>query len=185
MDGPHEEFTLLLKQASSGSEEAADRVVPIIYGELRGMAQALLARERAHITLSPTALVHDAWLKLAGPVDADWQNRRHFFGAAAQAMRRILVDSARRRAVKGEAADVEMDALEAPTGMPWAAVPRLDEALAELERDDPRKSEVVMLRYFSGLSVEDTARAMDLSPRAVKREWRFARAWLYSRMQSA
>lgn len=177
------EFTMLLDAARRGSGDAAERVIPMVYDELRDMAAGFMHAEHAVVTLDPTALVHEAWLRLAGDAEASWENRRHFFGAAARSMRRILIEHARRRRVRGERADVSVNGLEAPAGWTWDALLQLDGALEELEREDARKHEIVMLRYFSGRTVEETAATMGLSERTVKREWRFIRAWLTTRLQ--
>jgi len=184
---------MLLEAAASGDRKASEELLPLVYEELRKLAGARMAKEPAGgagFTLQPTALVHEAYLHLlghtAGGGEVRWDSRGHFFGAAALAMRRILVDRARRRArVKhgGDRgrADVDMDVLAVePPGDELLA---MDEALAKLERADERKYRVVMLRYFAGLSVEDTAAAMDLSPATVKNDWAFARAWLKREMQ--
>lgn len=179
-----QDLTMLLSAAAGGDPTAADRLLPLVYEELRKLAAARLAKEPAGgagFTLEPTALVHEAYLKLLGPSgsqsDLHWNGRGHFFGAAALAMRRILIDRARgRKGARGRRAHVEIDALAAePEPDEMLAI---DEALKKLEAVDRRKHDVVMLRYFAGLSVEDTASALGVSPATVKNDWTFARAWL-------
>ena len=174
------DLTELLRAAGAGEPGALDRLVPLIYAELRRMASAELRRERPDHTLSPTALVNEAWLRLGG--DASWQNRSHFFGAAARAMRRILVDHARQRSAIKRSRDLQVtlepEAIGAPEP-PSEEVIAVDEALERLARLDPRQASIVELRYFMGLSIPDTAAALDISPATVKRDWALARAWLH------
>ncbi len=162
---------------------SSEDLLPQVYDELRRLARARLAREAPGLTLQPTALVHEAYLRLAGDgVDRRWDRRGHFFAAAAISMRRILVERARRvRRVKhgGGQVQVELDPDAPAAGADLHDILAIDEALAELERVDPRKAQVVMLRYFAGLTVEETAEAMALSPSTVKNEWAFARVWLH------
>jgi len=164
-------------------DEELDRLFPLVYDELRTLARAQLRRERADHTLQPTALVHEAWLRLLGDDRPPWTDRRHFFRAAAEAMRRILVEHARKRnRLKrgGRQVRVELGAGNEPAG--WDDLDgllALDEAIRRLESQDPQAAEVVRLRFFAGLSVEEAAAATGLSERTVKREWAFARAWLY------
>lgn len=158
-------------------------LLPQVYDELRRLARARLAREPAGLTLQPTALVHEAYLRLAGDGgDKKWDRRGHFFAAAAISMRRILVERARHyRRVKHGAgqARVELDN-ESPALAPVLPdVLAIDQALSRLEQIDPSKAQLVMLRYFAGLTIEETAAAMDVSPATVKNEWAFARAWLH------
>jgi RNA polymerase sigma factor (TIGR02999 family) len=159
-------------------------LLPQVYDELRRLARARLAREPAGLTLQPTALVHEAFLRVAGDkTDRRWDKRGHFFAAAAIAMRRILVERARhyKRIRHGGAQHrVELDS-ESPAIAPTIPdVLAIDQALTRLEQMDPQKAQVVMLRYFAGLTIEETAAAMDLSPATVKTEWAFARAWLHN-----
>ncbi len=162
---------------------SSDDLLPQVYDELRRLARARLAREAPGLTLQPTALVHEAYLRLAGDgVERRWDRRGHFFAAAAISMRRILVERARRtQRVKhgGGQVQVELDPESPAAGADLHDILAIDEALSELERLDPRKAQVVMLRYFAGLTVEETAEAMALSPATVKNEWAFARVWLH------
>jgi RNA polymerase sigma factor (TIGR02999 family) len=158
-------------------------MLPEVYDELRKLARARIARERHELTLQPTALVHEAYLRVTGDnQDRRWDRRGHFFAAAALAMRRILVERARHYQRLRHGAGAARVALE--EGMPRADpalvdLVAVDEALTRLEQTDPRKAEIVTLRYFAGLSIEETAAALDLSAATVKNEWKFARVWLY------
>lgn len=183
------EVTQLLALASDGDSQAAAELLPLVYDELRRLARARMAKEAAGgagFTLQPTALVHEAYMRLLGDADVKWDNRGHFFGAAARAMRRILVERARHRdRIKhgGGRKRVELQDDAAMSQEPEAGeLLALDEVLEKLERMDRRKAEVVMLRYFAGLSVEETAAALAISPATVKNDWAFARAWLHREM---
>jgi RNA polymerase sigma factor (TIGR02999 family) len=170
-----------------GRSGTSAELLPEVYDELRKLARARLANEPAGLTLQPTALVHEAYLRLTKSGDRRWDRRGHFFGAAAIAMRRILVERARHyRRVRhgGEQNRVEIDA-DTPTPAPeFADVLAIDQALSRLEQIDATKARVVLLRYFAGLTIEETAAAMDLSPATVKNEWAFARAWLHDALKS-
>lgn len=181
MNDPQADITALLHAVSQGEPDAEARLLPLLYQELRRTAAAELRHERPDHTLSPTALVNEAWLRLGSPA-ASWQNRAHFFGAAARAMRRILVDHARARHAAKRSRDrqVTLDPDEAAASMaPSDEVLAVDEALERLAALDPRQARVVELRYFVGLSVPDTAEVMGISPATVKRDWTLARAWLH------
>jgi RNA polymerase sigma factor (TIGR02999 family) len=179
----------LLTRAGSGDLNAADALLPHVYDALYALARRHMAREPAGHTLQPTALVNEAYLRLVGSSDTDWSGRGHFYAAAAQAMRRILVERARRvgrdkhgggrRRVPLEGAEPSAEIGDQEDML------ALDEALVALQECDARAAQVVMLRYFAGLTVEDTARALDLSERTVRREWNHARLWLYERMTGA
>ena len=175
------EVTTLLGAVSRGEPGASDKLLPMIYEELRGLAAARLRADRPGQTLQPTALVHEAYLKLVGDPEVRWQNHAHFFGAAALAMKRILIDRARRREVdrRARAQVTELDSGDDPEMVDLLA---LDRALEKLEELDPRLSQVVHLRFFAGLSVEQTAEVIGASARTVKRDWSFARAWLFKEM---
>jgi RNA polymerase sigma factor (TIGR02999 family) len=163
-------------------KDAFDRLFPLVYAELRATARARLRRERPDHTLDATALVHEAYLRLLGGAYPTWNDRQHFFRAAAEAMRRILVEHARRRArVKRGANPIHVtlgDAGAAAAQHP-ADILALDAAICRLEGQDPTSADIVRLRFFAGLSVEETARMLDVSERTVKRQWAFARAWLF------
>jgi len=180
-----EGLTGLLRAWSEGNAEAAERLLPLVYGELRRQAARYLRREPNARTLQPTALVHEAYIRLANQDRARWKDRHHFFAIAAQVMRRALVDHARRRhaARRGGSRPrvtlAEADAVAAPRDVDLLD---LDQALGELARLDPRRAAMVELRYFGGLSIEETARTLGVSPRTVLREWKLARAWLHRRL---
>ncbi len=171
-------------RTAEGGPGTSGELLPEVYDELRKLARVRLARERQrHQTLEPTALVHEAYLRVSGDQEPRrWDRRGHFFAAAAQAMRRILVERARhyQRIKHGSGANrVDLDSAIASMDPGLTDLVAVDEALTRLEQTDPRKAQVVTLRYFAGLSVEETAGALGLSPATVKNEWAFARAWLY------
>ena len=177
--------TQVLNAAGQGDPTAAADLLPILYDELRRLAQQRMAGEPAGQTLQPTALVHEAYLRLIGDEPVSWHNRGHFFAAAAEAMRRILVERARRNnRIKhgGGQHRLNLDAAEIPADIPKEDVTALDEALSRLQAVDPRKGQIILLRYFAGLSIDDTAQALGLSRTTVKDEWTFARAWLYQEL---
>lgn len=180
-----EHVTRILSSAAAGDTQAAAELLPLVYHELRNLARAHLARAPSGNTLQPTALVHEAYLRLIGSADPGWNGRGHFFGAAAQAMRQILVDQARRKAADkrgGGQRRVGLDEAELPIAPPSDDLLALDEALRELEQADPRKGRIVALRYFAGLTAAETAEALGLSVPTVDREWRFARSLLHARL---
>ncbi len=177
--------TLVLKAAVAGDREAAARLLPLVYEELRTLARARMARLAPGQTLQPTALVHEAYLRVIGTATLDWDGRGHFFAAAAQAMRNIIVDQARRKAAAkhgGDRARHPLDELDLAIQPPTEDVLALDEALRRLESDDPRKGRIVDLRYFAGLTVQETAAAMGVSIGTVEREWRYIKAWLHTQL---
>jgi len=177
------DVTRLLQQWSSGEEQALDRLLPQIHSELRKLAASYLRKERPDHTLQPTALVNEAFLKLVDQRAVQWQNRAHFFGIAAQAMRRILVDHARAHAA-GKRGDgvrkVPLDDAINVGRVEDVDLLALDEALTRLAAIDPQQSRVVELRFFGGLTMEETAEVMHISPATVGREWRMAKAWLFA-----
>jgi RNA polymerase sigma factor (TIGR02999 family) len=179
------EVTALLRAWAAGQPGAADRLVPVIYQHLRRRAAAYLRGERRDHTLQPTALVHEAYLRLVDQQHVVWQNRAQFFGVASQMMRRILVDHARRRRMHKRSGQwLRVSLADRALPGPTAAfdVLALDELLVRLAEFDARKSRVVELRYFGGLSLEETGRVLEIAPRTVEREWRAARAWLHSQL---
>ena len=186
---PTADVTRLLEAAGTGDRAAFEALYRAVYEELRRMAQASMRRENAGHTLQPTALVNEVYLRLA-PAGASWESRRHFFGAAAEAMRRVLVDHARRRAADKRGAGYERITLT-DSGHDVAApeegidVLQIDAALTDLSAESPRLAELVRLRFFAGLSIDDAARALEISPATAKRDWAFARAWLHKRMSAA
>lgn len=176
----------ILGRLAAGEAHAADELLPLVYDELRRLARARMAAEGPGHTLQPTALVHEAYVRLLHHADANWNSRGHFFGAAALAMRRILVERARRRARLRHGGDLQRVASESddlPFEEKSEDVVALDEALQRLERDDPRKGEIVNLRYFAGLTAEETAAALGVSVATVERDWRYARTWLYQQLR--
>jgi RNA polymerase sigma factor (TIGR02999 family) len=183
MPEPGGEVTLLLTELREGNQEAANRLMPLIYSELRRMAGSYMQRERTGHTLQATALVNEVYLRLVGGETAPWQNRAHFFGIAAHAMREVLLDYARRHIAgkRGgkDAHKVEIDVEFRGVSSKIENVIAIDEALERLERIDPRQSRLVELRFFAGLDVEEAAEVMGVSPTTVKREWRSAKAWLH------
>ena len=185
----HGEVTGWLRAWSDGDRDAFERVLPHVYDELHRMAARYLVGERSSITLQPTALVNELCLRLLGWDPVRWQNRQHFFGVSAQMMRRVLVDIARRRRAdrRGgpDAIRVPLDEVDLPASEPGDDVLAVDMALDQLAREDPRKAQVVELRFFGGLSVEETAEALGVSARTVHTEWAFARAWLYRTLTAA
>jgi RNA polymerase sigma factor (TIGR02999 family) len=180
------EITGLLKAWGHGDQGALERLTPLVYAHLRAQARRHMRNERSAATLQSTALVHEVYLRLVNTQDVEWHDRVHFFALSAQIMRRILVDAARARAaVKrgGGAARVEravgVDLDQLPTaGANAASLIALDDALESLTRIDPRRAKVIELRFFGGLSVEETGEALQVSPQTVMRDWRLARAWL-------
>jgi RNA polymerase sigma factor (TIGR02999 family) len=177
-------LTALLQAADKGNPQAAAELLPLLYNELRRLAQAYLAKIPPGNTMQATALVHEAYARLVGTQDPGWQGRRHFFGAAARAMRNILVDQARSKATHKRGrhlkrVDLDAGAVIMPASEDLLA---LNEALSRLERTDPRKAELVMLHHFAGLTMAETAEAMGVSLSTAEREWRFTRALLYEQL---
>jgi len=176
------EITLILQRLSNGDARAADDLMPLVYGEVRSLAAAKMGRESAAHTLQPTALVHEAWLRLGGDAQPDWQNRRHFFGAAAEAMRRILIEQVRKRHARrrgGGAEIVQLDEAAIAVDGSDEQMLAVNDALEKLAALDPPKAELVKLRFFAGFSVEDAAAALDISVPTAVRWWAFVRAWLF------
>jgi RNA polymerase sigma-70 factor (ECF subfamily) len=180
----------LLERVSAGDAQAASRLMPLVYDELRRLAAGYLRRERKGQTLQPTALVHEAYLRLIGPGDHPWAGRTHFLAIAALSMRQVLVDRARRRAAAKRGGDAQRLTLDdtilaaRPAGDAIDLV-ALDDALTRLEALDPLQARIVELRYFGGLTVEETAAAVELSPATVKRHWTLARAFLKKALDGA
>jgi RNA polymerase sigma factor (TIGR02999 family) len=183
------EVTRILSALEEGEPQAADRLLPLVYEELRRLAAGKITRELPGQTLQATALVHEAYVRL---VDQDriqrWDSRGHFFAAAAEAMRRILVDRARRKRTAkhgGLQRREDLEDCEIETPAPSEDLLALDEALTKLAAEDPAKAELVKLRYFAGLSIEDSARALGISSATAKRHWAYARAWLFRQIEGA
>jgi RNA polymerase sigma factor (TIGR02999 family) len=180
------DITGLLKAWGQGDQAALEQLTPLVYAQLRAQARRYMRNERSGVTLQSTALVHETYLRLIDARDVDWRDRVHFFALSAQLMRRILVDAACARAAAkrggraarvGHASAVDLDQI--PTAdLSAALLCELDDALEDLTRIDPRRAKVIELRFFGGLSVEETAEALEVSPQTVMRDWRLARAWL-------
>lgn len=179
------DITDLLNRWSTGDSRAFEELVPVVYGELKGVAQRALRNERHVMTLDCTALVHEAYLRLVDQNRMQWNGRAHFFGAAAQVMRRVLVEQARKRLANKRGSGAVHESLDAAVYValePDLNVLALHEALEELAQGDPESARVVELRYFGGLSNEETAEVMEVSLSTVARIWTFARAWLYRKI---
>jgi len=177
-------ITRILASVGDGDADAHERLWLAVYDELHRMAQHQMASESPGRTLQPTALVHEAYFRLFGDNDVKWANRRHFFAAAAKAMRRIRVDDARKRKrIKRGGGETPVAAEDSPEPAVFDQDPievlTIDEALTKLEEKDAKKAQIVNLRYFAGLSIDETAAALGVSPRTIDTEWRFARAWLH------
>jgi RNA polymerase sigma factor (TIGR02999 family) len=182
------DVTLILAAINRGESRASEELLPLVYGELRRLAAARMAREAAGQTLQPTALVHEAWLQLVGAGERSWQNRAHFFGAAADAMRRILIDKARRKArIKhgGGQARVDIADLDLAETTPDDNVLLINEALQELEQEDPEQARVVVLKFFGGLTNLEVAETLGIGERTVDRQWACAKARLFRRLRQA
>jgi len=181
--------TALLGQLRAGNQDVAGQLVPLIYNELRRIANAQMRRERAGHTLQATVLVHEAYLRLAGDQEIQWQNRAHFFAIAARAMRQVLLDYARQRHAEkrggGGAQRVEMDVDLLGGENRIEDIVALDEVVTRLSELDQQQGRIVELRFFAGLNVEETAEVMGISDRTVKREWRSAKAWLHRELATA
>jgi RNA polymerase sigma factor (TIGR02999 family) len=180
------EVTRMLNAAQEGDPTAADRLLPLVYDELRRLAAARMANEPAGHTLQPTALVHEAWLRLVGEEDPHWKGRAHFFGAAAEAMRRILIDHARRRRAArrgGGQVRLELDELNLAGPGQDDEVLAVGEVLERFAAREPQKAELVKLRYFVGLTTEETAAILGISVPTAERWWSFSRAWLFQAIE--
>lgn len=180
-----QDVTRLLVRLTDGDRGVLDELLPVVYGELRKLASSYLRRERVGHTLQPTALVHEAYMRLVDQTQVQWQNRAHFFGVAAQMMRRILVDHARAHEAEkrgGEFQKLSLDENIDVSGERDVNLVALDDALNLLADVDPQKSKIVELRFFGGLSVEETAEVLGVSAPTVKRQWRMAKAWLYGQV---
>lgn len=175
------DFTQVLERAQNGDSQAAGELLPLVYCELRKLAAIQMARETPGHTLQPTALVHEAWLRLGGDQQPNWKNRAHFFAAAGEAMRRILIDKARRRqSIRhgGGQERVQVDEIEIAAPEDDERLLAINEALDRLAEEDPLKANVVKLRFFVGLNQLEVARALDLSERTIERHWAYAKVWL-------
>jgi len=178
--------THILQSVGRGNSDAKDQLMSLVYDELRLLAVHKMAVESAGHTLQPTALVHEAWLRLGGDKLPNFENRAHFFGAAAEAMRRILIEHARRKDAekRGAGAErVDLDDVDVAAKADATTLLLINDSLEKLAREDPAPAELVKLRFFAGLTVEEAAQALDISVRTAKRYWTFARAWLYHELR--
>jgi RNA polymerase sigma factor (TIGR02999 family) len=181
MQSPAEQITQLLQSWNQGDQDAIDKLVPLVYDELHRLAQRYMADERPDHTLQTTALINEAYVRLVDSAHANWEGRTHFFGVCAQVMRRILVDWARsRQALKrgGDVRALDLDEALATAKQPGTDLVAIDDALKALAAIDPRKGQVVELRFFGGLSVKETAEVLKVSPETVQRDWKLAKSWL-------
>jgi RNA polymerase sigma factor (TIGR02999 family) len=186
MESSQLDVTGLLSELTRGNQEAAEKLIPLVYPELKRIARAYMRRERPDHTLQTTALVHEAYVKLVGQKTPNWQGRSHFFGIAAQLMRRILIDHARGhlREKRGGAKEVlPLNEALAFSAERSEELVQLDEALERLSIIDPRQGKIVELRFFGGLSVEETSEFLSVSPKTVKRDWAVAKAWLHGELR--
>lgn len=187
MSSPCDDVTNLLRRWGRGDRDALNDLMPLIYKELHKLAKRHMTQQEAGHTLQTTAVIHEAYLKLGGNSNRDWENRTHFFGVAAKAMRHVLVDYARTRRAAKRGGELRIEQLDegADAGVARASgIIALDDALTSLAEQFPRQAEVVELRYFGGLSVEETAGTLKLSPETVARDWRFAKAFLRNELKS-
>lgn len=180
------DVTTLLEQLANGDQDAANVLLPVVYQQLRAVAQLRMATENPGHTLQATALVHEVFLRLIGNRKVAWQNRAHFYGAAAEAMRRVLLDHAKskgRQKRGGGFQKMPLNVADLAAQQNSEQILALDAALCRLEEQNPEAAHVVRLRFYAGLSVDQTSKAMDLAPRTVDRRWKFARAWLYKALE--
>jgi RNA polymerase sigma factor (TIGR02999 family) len=188
-DHAPDQITQMLIELTEGNKEVVNQILPHIYDELRKLASSYLRRERSNHTLQPTALVHEAYMKLIDQNRVQWQNRAHFFGIAAQVMRRILMDHARKHTADKRGGEFEKLPIEEEILIvsqdKSSELLALDEALEELSKIDPDKAKIVELRYFGGLSIEETAEVMGVSVPTINRHWKMAKAWLYSQVATS
>ena len=180
------DVTQILERVEKGDGKAAEELLPLVYEELRQLAGAKMAQEAAGHTLQPTALVHEAWLRLVGAPEQNWNSRNHFFMAAAQAMRRILIERARQKSRLKRGGDqrrVALEDLDKPSDADSETLVLVEEALQRLAQNDPEKARLVELRFFTGLTLEEAARVLGISPTTAKRYWAYARAWLFQEIE--
>ena len=181
------DLTQMLQAIRRGDGRASDELLPLVYNELRQLASARMAQEAGGQTLQATALVHEAWLRMVGAGDRTWQNRAHFFGAAAEAMRRILVENARRKSrLKRGGGQIRLDVedVDLAAATPDEKVLLMDEALEELKAQDPEKARLVVLKFFGGLTNQEVAENLGVTERTVERQWAYAKAWLFEKIQT-
>lgn len=181
------ELTQILSQIEQGDPQAGEQLLPLVYDELRKLAAARMAQESGTQTLQPTALVHEAWLRLSGPNQPEWRGRAHFFGAAAEAMRRILIERARKKARirhGGALERVDLEHVTLAAEDSDASVLAVHEAIEKLAAESPQKAEIVKLRYFVGLEHAEIAHALGVAEPTVRRHWAYARAWLFAELKA-
>ena len=181
------EITKVLQAIGRGEGRASDELLPLVYEELRKLAAARMAHEAAGQTLQPTAVVHEAWLRLVADGDRVWENRAHFFGAAAEAMRRILIENARRKSrLKrgGGLSRLDIEGLDLAAATPDDKVLLINEALERLQTEDPEKARIVVLKFFGGLTNQEVAENLGVTERTVERQWAFAKAWIFRSIQT-
>jgi len=181
------DITRVLRAIGNGDGQAAEELLPLVYDELRKLAAARIAYEQPGQTLQATAIVHEAWLRLVSDGERSWQNRGHFFGAAAEAMRRILIENARRKsALKrgGGQLRVDIEDVELADASPDDTILLIDDALKELEIESPEKAKIVVLKFFGGLTNQQIAENFGTTERTIERQWAFAKAWLYAKIKT-
>ncbi len=181
------EITQILQEVGRGEAQASEKLLPLVYQDLRRQAAAQMSREAAGQTLQPTALLHEAWLRVIGDGERQWQNRAHFFGAAAEAMRRILIENARRKSrLKrgGDQVRVDSDQIELAATTPDEKVLLINDALEHLQLHDPEKAQVVVLKFFGGRTNQEVAESLSVTERTVERHWAYAKAWLFQHIRS-
>jgi RNA polymerase sigma factor (TIGR02999 family) len=181
------EITQVLQAIGRGEGRASEELLPLVYQELRRLAAARMAQEAAGQTLQPTAVVHEAWLRLVADGDRTWENRAHFFGAAAEAMRRILIENARRKSrLKrgGGLSRLDIDGLDLAAATPDDKVLLINEALETLQTEDPEKARIVVLKFFGGLTNQEVAENLGVTERTVERQWAYAKAWIFRSIQT-
>ena len=181
------DITRILHDISRGNSHASEELLPLVYEELRRLASTRMAQEMSGQTLQPTALVHEAWLRMVDDGHRKWQNRAHFFGAAAEAMRRILIENARRKsALKrgGGLARVDIEGLDLAAAAPDDKILLINEALEKLQMEDPEKARIVVMKFFGGLTNQEVAEALSVTERTIERQWAFAKAWMFQAIKS-
>jgi RNA polymerase sigma factor (TIGR02999 family) len=181
------DITLMLQAIRGGNGKASEELLPLVYNELRNLAAARMAQESSGQTLQATALVHEAWLRMVGDGDRGWQNRAHFFGAASEAMRRILVENARHKSrLKrgGGQIKLDIDDLDLAAATPNEKVLLINEALEQLRMEDAEKARIVVMKFFGGMTNQEVAENMGVTERTIERQWAYAKAWLFQKIQT-